>query len=101
MSKNKKTFGSLRDQLKDAGLVTAKQAKKAARGALRTELRIKKGIDVDAVKQEVEAARTQKIEADRPHATTTSNRLGTILARNRTRPVTNSLLQLNRVSPEH
>ena len=65
MSKNKKTFGSLRDQLKDAGLVTAKQAKKAERGALRTELRIKKGIDVDAVKQEVEAARTQKIEADR------------------------------------
>ncbi|HAJ28996.1 MAG TPA: hypothetical protein DCL32_02370, partial [Gammaproteobacteria bacterium] len=62
MSKNKKTFGSLRDQLKDAGLVTAKQAKKAERGALRTELRIKKGIDVDAVKQEVEAARTQKIE---------------------------------------
>ena len=65
MSKNKTTFGSLRDQLKDAGLVTAKQAKKAERGALRTELRIKKGIDVDAVKQEVEAARTQKIEADR------------------------------------
>ncbi len=65
MSKNKKTFGSLRDQLKDAGLVTAKQAKKAERGALRTELRIKKGIDVDSVKQEVEAARTKKIEADR------------------------------------
>ena len=47
MSKKKKTLGSLRDQFKEAGLITAKQAKKADKGALRSELRIKKGIEVD------------------------------------------------------
>ena len=47
MSKKKKLLGSLRDQLKDAGLVTAKQVRKAEKGALRSDLRIKKGIDVD------------------------------------------------------
>ena len=57
MSKKKKPLGSLRDQLKDAGLVTAKQVRKAEKGALRSDLRIKKGIDVDEAKEEVEAAR--------------------------------------------
>lgn len=65
MSKKKKPLGSLRDQLKDAGLVTAKQVRKAEKGALRSDLRIKKGIDVDEVKQEVEAARLRKLEEDR------------------------------------
>ena len=57
MSKKKKPLGSLRDQLKEAGLVTAKQVRKAEKGALRSDLRIKKGIDVDEAKEEVEAAR--------------------------------------------
>ena len=65
MAKKKKALGSLRDQLKDAGLVTAKQVKKAERGALRNELRIKKGIEVDEIKLEVEAARVKKLEADK------------------------------------
>ena len=55
----------MRDQLKEAGLITAKQAKKAEKGALRSELRIKKGIDVDEVKQAVEADRARKQEDDR------------------------------------
>lgn len=65
MSKKKKPLGSLRDQLKDAGLVTAKQVRKAEKGALRSDLRIKKGIDVDEAKEEVEAARLKKLEEDR------------------------------------
>ena len=65
MSKKKKPLGSLRDQLKEAGLVTAKQVRKAEKGALRTDLRIKKGIDVDEAKEEVEAARLKKLDADR------------------------------------
>jgi uncharacterized protein YaiL (DUF2058 family) len=65
MAKKKKALGSLRDQLKDAGLVTAKQVKKAEKGALRNELRIKKGIEVDEIKQEVETARIKKLDADR------------------------------------
>lgn len=65
MSKKKKALGSLRDQLKDAGLVTAKQVRKAEKGALRADLRIKKGIDVDEAKNEVEAARLKKLDEDR------------------------------------
>jgi len=65
MSKKKKPLGSLRDQLKEAGLVTAKQVRKAEKGALRSDLRIKKGIDVDEAKEEVEAARLKKLEEDR------------------------------------
>jgi hypothetical protein len=65
MSKKKKPLGSLRDQLKEAGLVTAKQVRKAEKGALRSDLRIKKGIDVDKAKEEVEAARLKKLEEDR------------------------------------
>ena len=65
MSKKKKPLGSLRDQLKEAGLVTAKQVRKADKGALRSDLRIKKGIDVDKAKEEVEAARLKKLEEDR------------------------------------
>lgn len=65
MSKKKKPLGSLRDQLKEAGLVTAKQVRKADKGALRSDLRIKKGIDVDEAKEEVEAARLKKLEEDR------------------------------------
>ena len=65
MSKKKKPLGSLRDQLKDAGLVTAKQARKAEKGALRTDLRIKKGVEVDEVKQAAEAEQKRKQEADR------------------------------------
>ncbi len=65
MSKKKKSLGSLRDQLKEAGLVTAKQVRKAEKGALRSDLRIKKGIDVNEVKEEVEAARLKKLAADR------------------------------------
>ena len=65
MSKKKKALGSLRDQLKDAGLVTAKQVRKAEKGALRSDLRIKKGIDVDEAKNEVEAARLKKLDEDR------------------------------------
>jgi hypothetical protein len=65
MSKKKKPLGSLRDQLKEAGLVTAKQVRKAEKGALRSELRIKKGIDVDEAKEEVEVARLKKLDEDR------------------------------------
>ena len=65
MSKKKKLLGSLRDQLKDAGLVTAKQVRKAEKGALRSDLRIKKGIDVDEAKKEIEGARLKKLEEDR------------------------------------
>lgn len=45
--------------------MTAKQARKAEKGALRTELRIKKGIEVDETKQKVEAERIKKQEEDR------------------------------------
>ena len=65
MSKKKKPLGSLRDQLKEAGLVTAKQVRKAEKGALRSDLRIKKGIDVDEAREEVEAVRLIKLEEDR------------------------------------
>ena len=65
MSKKKKPLGRLRDQLKEAGLVTAKQVRKAEKGALRSGLRIKKGIDVDESKEEVEAARLKKLDEDR------------------------------------
>ncbi|MBT4162871.1 MAG: DUF2058 domain-containing protein [Gammaproteobacteria bacterium] len=65
MSNKKKSLGSLRDQLKEAGLVTAKQVRKAEKGALRTDLRIKKGIEVDEAKQEVDAARNKKLAEDR------------------------------------
>ena len=65
MSKKKKPLGSLRDQLKEAGLVTAKQVRKAEKGALRSDLRIKKGIDVDEAKEEVEVARLKKLDEDR------------------------------------
>ena len=65
MSKKKKPLGSLRDQLKEAGLATAKQVRKAEKGALRSDLRIKKGIDVDESKAEVEAARLKKLDEDR------------------------------------
>lgn len=65
MSKKKKPLGSLRDQLKDAGLVTPKQARKAEKGALRTDLRIKKGVEVDETRQALEADRKKKQEEDR------------------------------------
>ena len=65
MSKKKKTLGSLRDQFKEAGLITAKQAKKADKGALRSELRIKKGIEVDEGKQRIESDRIKKLQRDR------------------------------------
>jgi uncharacterized protein len=57
--------GSLRDQLMKAGLVSSKKAKQAEKGALRQELRIKKGIDVDENQQAVEQARLAKLEHDR------------------------------------
>lgn len=65
VSKKKKLTGSLRDQLKQAGLVTSKQAKKAEKGAHRQNLRIKKGVEVDENKQAVEAARLEKLERDK------------------------------------
>ena len=66
MSKSKKSkSGSLRDQLLAAGVVTKKQVKKAEKGSLRQELRIKKGIEVDQNKAEVEKARQAKLELDR------------------------------------
>ena len=65
MAKKKKTLGSLRDQLKEAGLVTAKQARKAEKGALRSELRIKKGLETDDTRAAVEAERQKKADEDR------------------------------------
>ena len=65
MSKKKKSLGSLRDQLKEAGLVTAKQVRKAEKGALRSNLRIKKGVDANEAKEEIEIARSKKFEEDR------------------------------------
>ena len=65
MAKKNKSGGSLRDQLKAAGLVTAKQARKAEKGALRNEVRVKKGIDVDNARQEAEQMIRKKAEEDR------------------------------------
>ncbi|MGB1902732.1 MAG: DUF2058 domain-containing protein [Pseudomonadales bacterium] len=65
MPKKKKPLGSLRDQFREAGLITAKQAKKADKGALRSELRIKKGIEIDEGKQRIESDRVKKLQKDR------------------------------------
>ena len=65
MAKKKKLSGSLRDQLKQAGLVTAKQARKAEKGAMRTELRIKKGLETDSTKETLAQQQQEKAERDR------------------------------------
>ncbi len=64
MAKNTKG-GSLRDQLRQAGLVTAKQLKKAEKGSHRKEMRVRAGLEADDVKVEVERARSEKAERDR------------------------------------
>lgn len=63
--KKKGAPGSLRDQLKAAGLVTSKQVRKAENASQRQELRQKKGTSVDETKLEVQQARLAKQAADR------------------------------------
>ncbi len=65
MAKSKKPSGSLRDQLLQAGLASKKQVKKAAKGAHRQDIRIKKGVEVDENKQIIEAERLAKLERDK------------------------------------
>jgi hypothetical protein len=63
--KNNKPGGSLQDQLKNAGLITNKQIRKAQRGMHRQEMRVKQGVDVDADKLAAEKALTLKQVRDR------------------------------------
>jgi len=62
MAKKKKTGGSLRDQFLQAGLISAKQARKAEK---QTEQQMKKGPKADESKQEAAAALQKKREEDR------------------------------------
>ncbi len=65
MSKHKKQGGSLQDQLRQAGLVTEKQLKKAEKGMHRQEMRVKRGIEIDEIKTEALQARQAKLKKDR------------------------------------
>lgn len=65
MAKKKNTGGSLQDQLKQLGLVTGKQIRKANKGMHRQEMRVKKGVEVDEARIEVKQAQAQKQAKDR------------------------------------
>ena len=54
MAKKMKLGGSLQSQLKKAGLITDKQARKAQRGIHRQEMRVKHGVDADENKRAAE-----------------------------------------------
>lgn len=57
--------GSLQDQLKQAGLVTGKQIRKANKGMHRQEMRVKKGLEVDETRIEAQQAQALKNAGDR------------------------------------
>lgn len=65
MAKKKKLGGSLQDQLKDAGLVTDKQIKKAKKVIHRQEMRVKQGVEIDETKLAVDQALADKQAKDR------------------------------------
>ncbi|MBF67432.1 MAG: nucleoprotein/polynucleotide-associated enzyme [Gammaproteobacteria bacterium] len=66
LAKKKKRGGdSLRDQLRAAGLVTAKQARRAESASHRQEVRQKQGGEADVSKLEVQQAQAAKRAADR------------------------------------
>ena len=65
MGKNKKQGGSLQDQLKQAGLVTGKQLRKASKGMHRQEMRVKQGLAVEDDKIAAEQAKASKAAGDR------------------------------------
>lgn len=57
--------GSLQEQLKQAGLVTDKQLKKAQKNIHRQEMRVRQGVDVDEAKLEAEKALAEKQAKDK------------------------------------
>ena len=65
--KKKQSGGSLQSQLKNAGLVTDKQIRKAQKGIHRQEMRVKHGDDVDENRQAAEQALADKQIRDRQH----------------------------------
>lgn len=65
VAKKKKSGGSLQDQLRNAGLVTDKQLKKAQKGMHRQEMRVKAGVEVDETRAAAEAEIAQKQVRDR------------------------------------
>jgi uncharacterized protein YaiL (DUF2058 family) len=65
MSRNKKQGGSLQDQLRQAGLVTDKQLRKASKGIHRQEMRVKQGVAVEEEKIAAGKARSAKVTSDR------------------------------------
>ncbi len=67
MAKNKKPGGSLQNQLKNMGLATNKQIRKAEKGIHRKEMRVKQGQAVDENKKAAEQALALKRIRDREH----------------------------------
>ncbi len=65
MSKNKKQGGSLQEQLRQSGLVTSKQLRKAEKGIHRQEMRVKQGVSIDENKLAVQEAQAAKLAADK------------------------------------
>jgi uncharacterized protein YaiL (DUF2058 family) len=65
VSKKSKVGGSLQEQLKQAGLVTDKQIKKAQKNMHRQEMRVRQGIEVDEVKLGAEKALAEKQARDK------------------------------------
>ena len=65
MAKNKKPGGSLQNQLKNVGLVTNKQIRKAEKGIHRQEMRVKQGQEEDESKKAAEQALALKRSRDR------------------------------------
>ncbi len=65
LAKKKQFGGSLQEQLKQAGLVTDKQLKKAQKNMHRQEMRVKQGIEVDESKLAAEKALAEKQARDK------------------------------------
>ena len=65
MAKKSKGGGSLQEQLKQAGLVTDKQIKKAQKNMHRQEMRVRQGVEVDEVKLGAEKALADKQARDK------------------------------------
>ena len=65
MAKKNKGGGSLQDQLKQAGLVTNKQLRKAQKGMHRQEMRVKQGVDLDEDKLAAQRNIEEKSASDR------------------------------------
>ncbi|MFT4676581.1 MAG: hypothetical protein ACJAX5_003209 [Patiriisocius sp.] len=65
MAKKNKGGGSLAEQLKQAGLVTDKQLKKAQKNMYRQEMRVRHGVEVDESKLAAEKALANKQAKDK------------------------------------